>query len=331
MESEERMKKILIILSLTFLIPMPCSIGQSVESFFIGAIRSDGVLVPFALYDSGKWSSPWPGYFDPGSPRSSFKNLNDSTITTLLKIPPAWAGSQKKIPSSWWKPGTEGDSLFTVSKPVIIPSYCVKLWALLLSNRKPPQDTHAYVPMTGMAASKKLPFSPLITISPSTPEWKELSRFIQSLAQKKEAEAGSPLSGKGKAAIKMNISIIRNKLPFHEAYYFYYAVEKLSYSWESDKKRYRCKTLSGEGWIRKDRTGALAAFEKDNFGASESYIPDIESYIFRNNDIPFGMLVLQDKMYWIIDDPGYESESCVIYRIDRVGIAKVIGFYLGGC
>ncbi|MDP2981971.1 MAG: hypothetical protein Q8O92_01405 [Candidatus Latescibacter sp.] len=324
------MMRFIPLFCLGFLLSSSPFCAETASPFFIGAIRSDGVLIPFALYDSGKWSSPWPSYFNPDFPSSPSKILNDSTITTLSKIPTSWSGSQKTIPTRWWKLGTKGDSLFTVSKPVIIPSYCVKLWALLLSGRKPPLNTHAYVPFNSIAASARLPLSQIISIRPDSPEWKELLLLVESMVKKKEAGKGSTFSEKEKVVIKMNISIIRNELPFHDEYYYYYEVEKLSHILESDK-RYRCKTLNGEGWIRKNQTGELAVMKKENYGTSEFFIPDINNYIFHNNDIPWGMLVLQNKMYWIIDRPGYESESCVIYQVDQMGITKVIDFYLGGC
>ncbi|MHB9029644.1 MAG: hypothetical protein ACYC9O_12825 [Candidatus Latescibacterota bacterium] len=161
------MKRLIAYLCLFFLLYLPPANSQPAQTFFIGTIRADGVLIPFALYDSGKWSSPWPSYFD----RDLKHPLNDSTLTTLSKIPSAWAGSQKKIPIRWWKVGVAPDSSrIIIKKPVMIHSYCVELWALLISGGKPSDDPSRGVPFTGIAASVQLPVSPVTTIRPDTPE-----------------------------------------------------------------------------------------------------------------------------------------------------------------
>lgn len=317
------MKKFLLFFCLWFFFLYSPSFCEEINnSFFIGAIRTDGVLIPFAHYDSGTWSSPWPSTFYPDFPDSRSKSLNDSTITTLSKIPPAWAGSQKKIPVRWWKLGTQGYSSLTVTRPVIVASYCAKLWALLLSGRKPPQDSHSYEPLTGIATSVKLPVSKITTVRPNSPEWKKMFPFIQSLVDKKEIEKGSRLSEKVRRAGKMTVSMLfRNESVFLGEYYYFFEVKKEYPLPKYDQNNY----LYWGGWIRKDKSGGLT-FLKDEFftvGVFENSIAQ--------EDIPLGIITLEDTMYWIIDDRGYEGEACRIYRIGGDGITKVIDFYIGGC
>jgi hypothetical protein len=322
------MKGFMGILGLVFLLYTPCTIGQTPDSFFIGAIRSDGVLIPFALYDSGKWSSPWPGHFD----RDSNNPLNDSTITTLSQIPPSWAGSLKIIPSQWWKPGVKGDSSLTVTRPVIVPSYCTELWALLLSGRQPPINTHRYLSTIGIAASEKITYSPCTRISSGSPEWKDVSLFIQSQAQKKVAETGSPLSKEGNAAVKTNIATLsRIASPFQGHYYYYFEIEKVVFISEPTANRYTCHTLSGRGWIRKDRSGAFTLTREAFFRTNKFPTTGNESYEMGPGDIPLGSVFLNNDMYVVIDDNRYESELYIIYQVCPSGIKPVISFFIGGC
>ena len=169
------MKKFLLIFCFCFFFLCSTSISnEKGNSFFVGAVRSEGVLIPFAFYDSGTWSSPWPGFFDPGFQDSASKVLNDSTITTLSKIPPAWAGSQKKIPVRWWKLDKRGGSILTVTKPLTVESWCGRIWALLLTGAKTPGHAHAPMTMTGIASKTNLPLSQIVNVHQDSSEWKEV-------------------------------------------------------------------------------------------------------------------------------------------------------------
>jgi hypothetical protein len=135
--------------------------------FMVGVLHSNGVLVPLARFEAGKWTAPWPG--------------DD-------RVAPA---SLAAIPHSWW-PGfsankwaaalpSESRSL-TVQKPTTIAAGCQKAVALTTDyvNAPPIGDTR-YVHPIATAAAGNVAIRAVRTLdvdSPRDAEWNAAERKL---------------------------------------------------------------------------------------------------------------------------------------------------------
>src|SRR5690349_24999088 len=81
MRSPARIWLLLLLLATPF---RPISGADETSPFVVGALRRDGIVIPFAVFDGKNWSAPWPADL----------NVNDQP-TPVADIPRAW----------WGKPG----------------------------------------------------------------------------------------------------------------------------------------------------------------------------------------------------------------------------------
>lgn len=77
--------------------------------FVVGAMRADGVVLPFAEYDNGKWSAPWP------------RSVRELEIpATLDIIPEKWLSGP--LPPTWalWRAGGTAPTPITLRNPLVV-------------------------------------------------------------------------------------------------------------------------------------------------------------------------------------------------------------------
>ena len=143
--------------SLSFLVFLLAqSLPAAAAPFFLGVVRADKTIVPFALFDGSSWSNPWPkGYHRPWS-------SPDTTITEFNQIPKAWYAPLPSLPREWYVRNLSGAfSTVAVTRPVIIYSWCVMYWGLLIGNAEIPVNTHRDVPKEGFATSSNIQTDPV--------------------------------------------------------------------------------------------------------------------------------------------------------------------------
>jgi hypothetical protein len=89
----------------------------------LGVLRRDGVLIPFASYDRGKWSVEWPG-----NPRGL------SLPISLGTVPRKWWGPQP--PSTTWRAMLPGGSVeLTLRAPLEFRVFCSTRFGVTTSYR----------------------------------------------------------------------------------------------------------------------------------------------------------------------------------------------------
>src|SRR5258708_1513785 len=120
------MKRIALILIASFGL---LSIGAThlsdtkLKPFWLGIVRGDGVLIPFAQFDGKKWSNSWPGAKEEGE---------DEKLASLSDIPKSWLGSFSQFPKKWhYTSKNENKSKeITVIGPKMSGSQCSGVWGL---------------------------------------------------------------------------------------------------------------------------------------------------------------------------------------------------------
>lgn len=83
------------------------------DAFLLALVRDDGVMLPVAAHDRGRWRMPWPG------------PAKEAVVPIRLEdCPRAWWGLPT-APREWtlWTPG-ESPRQVTVDRPTWVPSFC---------------------------------------------------------------------------------------------------------------------------------------------------------------------------------------------------------------
>src|SRR5258705_242345 len=135
------MKKLIvtIIFALLVLSPIVSNNGATVEKnqsrsnhFTISLFWPDGVLIPFAEYQEGKWLNPWPK-----SEQSTEEEPN--TIADLSK---PWFAQDKKPSAKWYFWSLDGVlHVLKAAEIVKADSHCQTVWGLLSDLPKEPKES----------------------------------------------------------------------------------------------------------------------------------------------------------------------------------------------
>ncbi len=114
-------------------------------SFAVAMLRRDGVLVPFAVNDGKRWSSPWPG------PKFQLE-----APLTFASIPEHWWG--RAAPASTWIawPTLKEPRAVHVTGPVVFGAHCLSNVGLQTDYKSaepvPPVTQHHH-PKDGLATT----------------------------------------------------------------------------------------------------------------------------------------------------------------------------------
>src|ERR1700730_7564977 len=103
---------------------------NSDDTFIVGILGPDGVIVPFAQYANQKWTNPW------HSPQPEEPPDEPDTIADLEK---PWFESSTKPSSDWYLWSTSGEpTTLKTSKMVQVDSHCQHVWGLVTDYPKQP-------------------------------------------------------------------------------------------------------------------------------------------------------------------------------------------------
>ena len=113
------MKKFIPLIAVSLLIHI-ASYSHASEKHWISLLRSDGILIPFTIYEKGKWYNAWP---------ETGENIYDLKIKELSDVPRKWLGNFVQIPRQWFLTELNGSSkIITVTQPEKYSSHCEGNW-----------------------------------------------------------------------------------------------------------------------------------------------------------------------------------------------------------
>ncbi len=299
------------------LVPALPTYADDAAMLWLGIVRADHAIVPFAFFDGSGWSNHWPGGED---------DVPKITLT-LDTIPKEWYAPLSRMPREWHVQSIEGASATVkVTRPVTVFSHCVTYWGLLIGNADIPGDTDSVVPLNGFAVSPNVQTDPTTAIGEDSTEWKRILAFIRPVFEKAEVDRSHPLSPTEREKAEFVISRLDRgrtgpdgRTIFHfEAERDYAKTNQLPA--RSDHAR-SCMT----GWIAADRTGGLSLIEQD----FKFEIPEGDTRIPRI--IPLGTATIGGKTLWVVQNQYYEGESYSVLEIGQSGVRLLIDTYGGGC
>src|SRR5690242_3506650 len=136
--------------------------------FLAGVARKDGVIVPFGMYKSGRWSKI-------GPETCSDKPMPSNTADVLAVL-----GDTERIPSAWflWTEEAEQPIVMHVSEPVTVQSHCCQQWGLATGpNTVFTADSFPF-PKLGLTLSKSFKVELMLHLDPAEAEVKSLLTFL---------------------------------------------------------------------------------------------------------------------------------------------------------
>lgn len=333
----------------------------SLESWFwLGILRNDGVLTPFALYDNGKWSSPWPedlGDNDSGRlvqlerfklpPFIFSKNHRLKPRTApLSKVPNEWLGAHV-IPVKWylWSETTKPVS-FQVTTAVQYESHCVHNWGLQTDYDVPGielgKENWWPRPKSGIASNALLDITPALKVEPMSIEGRQVVTAVRQIFQSLEDEeirkiayqghvsgsylkyTGHPLAVEERNRTDLSIDkIVRMGTRINDRD-FYYIEGQRHYPKPAGFEDQGCVAVTSfYGWLTKKGN----AFSMLKAGA---FITDCDMKTAGTSSPKF-LLSVAGSNYVIAENYGYESEYYTVSRIAPDGVQVVLEKGGGGC
>ena len=288
--------------------------------FWIAVARSDSVFFPFALYNHGKWTNPWPG--DDFGERY---NPADTSISTLAAIPAKWYAPLPKVPVVWYllKPGGYSDTT-QVERPAAVYEHCFQRWALVRrysADLENPQQQNPTI-KTGIALSEAQTELQADNLDSHSEMGRKVLTFIAPEFDKAEKEANIPVPDAERASTKLILLSLFRCKNSDDGYTIHLEVRKDYNRKISDD----LETSEGSSvftvWINEDAGGSLRILKQQMF---------LRGWHPKEFETPLGILSIAGKIYWFVQIQGYEGEAYKIYEVDSEAINFVFEVQGGGC
>lgn len=295
----------------------------------LGVLRSDGILLPFAAYDDGTWSMPWPRGFGPadGGPLELPANV--------AAVPARWYG--KVVPSTWklWARGADAPVAIAPVAPVVLRLGISRRLGLRTDYNVPPvllpPPFIMPFPKEGLAVGGDAEVRGLATVSRFAAEWKQFPEKLRSDLDKEEDRVIRALRVNTGWKHPFNASI-RDEAPIVlEAWYTSDLTEPghaVSYI-EAVKKYPLLPEDQGcgletffSGWVHHD---AREARMNGDFKAVVAYC-DRERVSYM---LPLGRMMLKNRTHWIFQMSGHDHEWYAVAEI-RPKRVRFVAEYLAG-
>jgi hypothetical protein len=284
----------------------------------LGVLRADGVIIPFAAFESGKWRAMWP---DP-------KDDIDVPVN-VASVPKSWWGSAGPI-EAWQAWTAAGAQPLHVRQPDILPANCLRQIGLRTDYRlpqtPPPIADHPY-PKDGLAIAPPQPIEPIDIVRRDAAEWTEFAPILTAAFNKQE----QALSDDGDFQHPVDRKTREASPPIIEAIYAYgsapriYAVEAARQYWVDPKSPAACKALAfGRIWIRRDRGGSPRVV----VASVRVQRCDREDTMFM---LPLGVLRLGARVFWIAQSAGWDDERYQVIEITSGDVKLALDRFGGWC
>jgi len=280
------------------------------DSFTIGALRRDGIVIPFAVFDGKRWSNNWPA-----------PSPDPSIPINLISVPKRWWGSPGARET--WDAWTGGaPKAVHVRQPDAVDVHCTRQIGLRTDYRPdepPPPWTEQPYPKDGLAVSPPHPVEAVTILKPSDTDLLPVRTALTAAFNKAERETVSRFSHPVNTRTREELD------PEIEAAYAHGSNPRVYYV--ESVRAYRlmgdCLVSFGTGWFARegDTVRQLAMtvdlLPCDKYGATYMY--------------PFGAMTLGGKTYWIAQFSGWDHERFVVVEIRSKDVYAVVNAWGGGC
>jgi len=276
--------------------------------FLVGALRRDGVVIPFATFDGKNWKAPWP---------EALNVAGEYVPTNLSAVPSEWWG--KTGPLSQLVAWANG-----VSRGVIHldPGALARLRVMcsarlgIRSDYRPPEPPLPMAPQPypkdGLAVSGDQRVDPIQTLSGDSREWAAASREMTLEFDEAEERAARQFTDWRHPFPKVERRRFVPKIeaiygaPMDEAEWNAYYLEAVRLYPPGPDDRGCGLVTSASGWMRVGPNGKRSF----DLQARITYC-DREGVGYM---LPLGLIKASGRNYWVYQVSGFGLESYVIAR-----------------
>ncbi len=327
-----------IVLFILLLPPINEKAYSADDSVRFAILRADGILIPFAHYDNGKWNNTWP---EPDT-------YGPEKLGSIEDIPNSYLGNSKPLQIKWHLIGSEKE--VNITKPVIFETHCQTNWGLL-TDFIGPKGKYAYAVKRGIAIDNKETGYGANELENDSGEGARILKFItdsfnsledkgikEELKKERIADlleyhpyinkylpySGQPLSYQVRTAfpIKIKDLYMIEIAPRKEKLYYVEATREYP---DLGYYKYPCEGISFfKAYIKEDKHGKLSILNKH----LELTDCDMKYAIPAT---PLGIINIGGNYYLIEEKTYYEAEDYNILRIDDKGLNEVLSTFGGGC
>ncbi len=291
--------------------------------FRLAVVRRDGILLPFATYDSGRWTNTWPPPSDRGE-----------VPISLHDIPRKWWGNGGPPAPTQWKfwpaAGGASTSLRTLA-PTWFTSQCEMSFGLRTdhtSDEQIPLSVQPY-PKDGLATAGDIPVERIAILNGASADWVFANDVVRdSLTAKEDEWLGNARGAVGNRSLRHGTRIVMEALyrsPGLEAgsSIFYFEATK-RYPGITREDGQKCDiVLMGGGWIARDRTGRADS----GMRLSLTYC-DMTGVEFM---LPLGLIRLDGQALWVVQWAGWGQERYAVIDADLRRVTEVFSTWGGRC
>jgi hypothetical protein len=297
----------------------PSAVDEPRPAFAVGALRRDGVIVPFAAFDGKRWSSPW-------RPPS----LEVTVPIDLRAVPKRWWGPTKAL--DVWQArllaSTAPPRALRVVQPDWVDVHCVRQVGLrtdyVASADVPPRTVQPY-PKDGLAVSPEHPVESIALVPPEGADAQALSRALVEAFNESERKIedhgdGHPISRRAREGVAPTIEAI---YAFGEQPRIYYVEASRPYRQLGAGPGDCTAVAFGTGWFVRAGVQVRSLLTVvDLLGCSRSGA----SYM-----LPLGVVREGGRLFWLAQFSGWDHERFVVAEIKQKTVDAVMSVWGGGC
>jgi hypothetical protein len=294
----------------------------------LAVLRRDGLLLPFASFDRDSWRVTWPQTF--------FPRLLEVPLT-LDAVPERWWGT--KNPDSWRAHLFSGqETPLQLRTPALYRNYCglerLGLRTDYRSIEELPAGRAEPFPKDGLAIRGGVPLEPIEMVAQS-PEWSALAVALTKDVDRVETSTIAtvarvrgwrhPFSRSQRQAQPIQIeSWYRSpSADGNEGWSVSYVEMVKQYPPRPEDKGCGLETLVS-GWLH-HRDGKL--IKSSELSAKLTYCDRVGATYM----LPFGRIRPKDKIYWVFQLSGFESEWFEVAEVRPERARIVLEVLAGAC
>jgi hypothetical protein len=317
------MKKFILLTIILLQISVAGAATEANLPFWIGIVRTDGVLVPIGTYDNNKWVKTWPEPSIDEQPEvDKLVKATDGKMK-LQDIPASWTGPIKKIHSQvyLWSEGSRPRAIQILDSE-FYHSHCSGGWALK-TNLPSREERGAPTPKIGIATNIDDNVNPFVTIKSDEEIAQPLIQAIKAkFEEMKKASPHASLNNREMGSIKL-LGIYKAR---HE-------VNGKSLYFITAERRYpKSKNAPDADCYDLDILNSWVLFQggKTSFLGSEFIATDCDGKEL-NAIVPDAIITIGRRLYVVSENYGYEWESYRIHEMLDGNMKEVLRVDGGGC
>lgn len=285
------------------------------QRFVLAVVRLDGRLVPFAAYENGRWQRAWP-QADEGVDFDGKPNPGMPTI---------WRRLGRGIPTTWhaW-PAGGGHPIEAHTRGLeVVEAHCQTQVALATDL---PEVKAEHPLKFGVAVDANLALHSIQSVSRSDDVWGTAEHAVTANFSKLEAQQTKEhLGPRSREAPTPHVTIRELYRESNVPPSLIYFVAEKQYRSARDPHDPGCGAATIiAGWLVLTQTGTWAVWDPKVF------LTDCDEKD-ASTGWPMASLEVSGRLFWVLQQHGWEDEHYIVVEIGRSAIESEIDFRAGGC